>query len=71
MPIIGNTECPKIYRKSVLHMIKYRFAVYLSRSVQICGKFLDTQYIHIADIPYFEIVAPFSRHSIIMDLCPI
>ena len=24
-------ECPKIYRKSVLHMLKYRFAVYLSR----------------------------------------
>ena len=27
------TECAKIYRKSVLHLRKYRFAVYLSR----CG----------------------------------
>ena len=26
-----STECPKIYRKSVLHLLKYRFAVYLSR----------------------------------------
>ena len=26
-----DTECPKIYRKSVLHMLKYRFVVYLSR----------------------------------------
>ena len=25
------TECTKIYRKSVLHLLKYRFAVYLSR----------------------------------------
>ena len=25
------TECPKIYRKSVLHLLKYRFAVNLSR----------------------------------------
>ena len=25
------TECPKIYRKSVLHLLKYRFAVYISR----------------------------------------
>ena len=25
------TECPKIYRKSVLYLLKYRFAVYLSR----------------------------------------
>ena len=38
------TECPKIYRKSVLHLLKYRFAVYLSIAVQICGKFSDTQY---------------------------
>ena len=26
-----QTECPKINRKSVLHLLKYRFAVYLSR----------------------------------------
>ena len=26
-----DTECPKIYRKSVLHLLKYIFAVYLSR----------------------------------------
>ena len=26
------TECPKIYRKSVLHMLRYIFVVYLSRS---------------------------------------
>ena len=28
-----TTECPKIYRKSVLHLLKYRyrFAVYLGR----------------------------------------
>ena len=25
------TECPKIYRKSVLHLLKYKFAAYLSR----------------------------------------
>ena len=25
------TECPKIYQKSVLHLLWYRFAVYLSR----------------------------------------
>ena len=25
-----SSECPKIYRKSVLHLLKYRFAVYLS-----------------------------------------
>ena len=27
----SGTECPKIYRKSVLHLLKYRFKVYLSR----------------------------------------
>ena len=26
-----NTKCPKMYRKSLLHLLKYRFAVYLSR----------------------------------------
>ena len=25
------TECPKIYRKSVLHLLMYKFAVYLNR----------------------------------------
>ena len=25
----SNTECPKIYRKSVQHLLKYRFALYL------------------------------------------
>ena len=25
---IMYTECPKMYRKSVLHLLKYRFAVY-------------------------------------------
>ena len=29
--IITVTECPKIYRTSVLHPLKYRFVVYLSR----------------------------------------
>ena len=27
----GYTECPKIYRKFVLHLLKYKFSVYLSR----------------------------------------
>ena len=26
-----HTECPKSYRKSVRHLLKYRFVVYLSR----------------------------------------
>ena len=34
--ILDGTECPKSYRKSVLHLLKYRFPVYL-------GKFWDTQ----------------------------
>ena len=25
------TDCPKIYRKSLLRLLKYRFALYLSR----------------------------------------
>ena len=29
--MVVHTVCPKIYRKSVLHLLKYRFAVYLSR----------------------------------------
>ena len=29
---VDATQCPKIYRKSVLHLLKYRIAVYLSRS---------------------------------------
>ena len=49
-------ECPKIYRKYVLHLLKYRFAVYLSRyTVQICGTFWDTQVRHIAsDYQYLQ-----------------
>ena len=31
------TECPNIYQKSVLHLLKYKFAVYLSRC---CGYWL-------------------------------
>ena len=33
------TECPKIYRKSVLHLLKYKFPIYLSRC-----RFVETQY---------------------------
>ena len=29
--IFGFTECPQIYSKSVLHLLKYKFAVFLSR----------------------------------------
>ena len=29
-----GTECPKIYRKSVLHMFKYRFAIYVLKQKQ-------------------------------------
>ena len=40
----GITECPKIYRKSVHHLLKYRILVYsLTDVVQIRGKFWDTQ----------------------------
>ena len=28
--MVRTTEGPQIYRKSVLHLLKYRFAVYLS-----------------------------------------
>ena len=38
-----GSECPKNYRKSVLCLLKYRFAVYLTDAVQICGKLWDTQ----------------------------
>ena len=27
MSVVYTTECPKIYRKPVLHLLKYRFAV--------------------------------------------
>ena len=33
------TECPKSYRKSVLHLLNHKFA----DVVQICGNFWDTQ----------------------------
>ena len=29
--ISDGTECPKIYSKSVLHLLKYIFAVYLKK----------------------------------------
>ena len=38
------TKCPKIYRKSVLHMLRYTANLYAG-AVQICKKFWDTQYI--------------------------
>ena len=38
------TECPKIYRKSVLHLLKYTTNFTKADAVQICGKFWDTQY---------------------------
>ena len=38
---IDTTECPKIYRKSVLHLLNFRFT---ADEVQICGKLWDTQY---------------------------
>ena len=34
------TECPKIYRKSVLHLLKYRFVVYFSRRSTYLRKIL-------------------------------
>ena len=43
----GHTECPKIYRKSVLHLLNYGFAVSLCRCIKNFGKFWDTQYIHV------------------------
>ena len=43
--VLQRTECPKIYRKSVLHLLKYNLCCTLSDAVQICGKFWDTQYI--------------------------
>ena len=36
------TECTKIYRKSILHLVKYRFAVYLS-TCSTDLRFWDTQ----------------------------
>ena len=38
---VSCTECPKIYRKSVLHLPNYTKNLY---AVQICGNFWDTQY---------------------------
>ena len=43
------TECPKIYRKSVLHLLRYRLAVYLSlctTDMRKILKFWDRQYVH-------------------------
>ena len=46
------TECPKIYRKSVLNLLKYRFAVYLSRCStdlrKIFGHPVDGNFKHVA-----------------------
>ena len=44
------TECPNFYRKFVLHLFKYTTNIYLSRCVQICGKFWDTHYIKFIQI---------------------
>ena len=41
---IKFTECPKSYRKSVLHLLKYRFEVYLVDAAQICGNFWGIEY---------------------------
>ena len=38
-----TTECPKIYRKTVLHLFRYRFAAYLSRCSTDLRKIWDTQ----------------------------
>ena len=48
---IDYTECPKIYRKSVLHLHEYFVNLYFNKlnpadAVQICGKFRDTQYMN-------------------------
>ena len=40
-----STECPKIYRKYVLHLLKFIAKLYLSRCSTDCGKFWDTPYI--------------------------
>ena len=39
------TECPKSYRKYVLHLPKYILQYTYADAVLICGKFWDTQYI--------------------------
>ena len=28
-----DTECPKSYRKSLLHLLEYKFSIYLSRCI--------------------------------------
>ena len=38
-------ECPKIYRKSVLHLLKYTTNIYLSRCSTDLRYIWDTQYI--------------------------
>ena len=48
------TECPKIYRKSVLHLLKYTTNLYNTNAVQICGKFWETQYNNLMDMQYNE-----------------
>mgnify|MGYP006975633268 FL=1 len=40
LPVLQGTECPKIYRKSVLHLLKYRFAADPIQKI----KFWDTPY---------------------------
>ena len=48
---IPYTECPKIYRKSILHLLQFTDNLYLSSYVvQICGKFGNTPY----HIPYSQ-----------------
>ena len=37
---VKHTECPKIYRKSILHILKYTTNLYLSRCNTILRKIL-------------------------------
>ena len=39
-----SAECPKIYRKSVLHLLKYTANLYSNICSTVCGIFWDTQY---------------------------
>ena len=41
------TECPKIYRSILKHLLKYTANLYLSRCSTDCGKFWDTQYTYL------------------------
>ena len=41
-----RTKCPKIYRKSVQHLLKYTAIIYISSCSTISGEFWDTQYLY-------------------------